>query len=47
MAGKTVKLDWSRKRSHMGERSYCCRLIRLVRERLPDETKGRRSVRNA
>lgn len=37
----TVRLDWIRKRLEMGDRSYCCRLIRSTRERLPSEPKWR------
>ncbi len=33
----TVKLDWIRRRLDMGDRSYCCRLIRRTRERLAAE----------
>jgi putative transposase len=34
-AETTMKLDWIRDRLVMGDRSYCCRLIRRTRERLP------------
>jgi hypothetical protein len=34
-AETTMKLDWIRDRLAMGDRSYCCRLIRRTRERLP------------
>lgn len=33
----TAKLDWIRGRLSMGDRSYCCRLIRRTRERLEKE----------
>jgi hypothetical protein len=33
-AETTVKLDWIRDRLAMGDRSYCCRLIRRTREQL-------------
>ena len=40
-AETTVKLDWIRENLRMGDRSYCCRLIRMVRERLPQEKNWR------
>ncbi len=36
-AETTMKLDWIRECLDMGDRSYCCRLIRKTRERLPRE----------
>ena len=36
-AETTMKLGWIRERLAMGDRSYCCRLIRKMRERLAQE----------
>lgn len=38
-----VKLDWIRQRLDMGDRSYCCRLIRRTRKRLPEEKTWQRA----
>jgi hypothetical protein len=35
-AETTVRLDWIRERLHMGDRSYCCRLVRRTRDQLPE-----------
>ncbi len=37
----TVKLDWIRERLGMGDRSYCCRLIRQTREQLTENAPWR------